>query len=92
MRSMISRVELTSPPGVFISINTASAWVRVACSIAREMYSALMGWIVSFTTTFTISADALQEQRQNNRARNAALRGIKDFIMSEPCQAVDAGP
>ncbi len=41
--SMISRVELSRPPGVFISINTACAPVRAALSMAREMYSALIG-------------------------------------------------
>ena len=56
--SMISRVELMRPPGVLISINTAWSWLRCASSIAREMYSALMGWIVSSTTTFKISAEA----------------------------------
>jgi hypothetical protein len=41
--SMISRVELTIPPGVFISINTALQWRRAASSIARSMYSRLIG-------------------------------------------------
>src|SRR5579864_5460702 len=55
--SMISRVELTRPPGVFISINMAWSLRRWASSIAREMYSALMGWMVSLTVILRISAD-----------------------------------
>src|SRR5579863_10055841 len=60
---MIALVELSSPPGVLISINTAWSLLRWASSIARVMYSALMGWIVSFTTTFRIWAEAGNEKR-----------------------------
>jgi len=41
--SMITLVELSRPPGVLISINIALSLVRCAWSMAREMYSALMG-------------------------------------------------
>ena len=51
--SMIARVESSSPPGVCSSISTASALVWRACSMARSMYSALMGWMVSSTRILT---------------------------------------
>ena len=41
--------------------------MRCASSMAREMYSALIGWIVSSTTILTISAEA------GERAENKAI-------------------
>src|SRR5882762_9149213 len=54
---MMSRVELTRPPGVLISISTAWAFLVCASARARLMYSSVMGWIVSFRTIFSTSAD-----------------------------------
>ena len=51
--AMIERVESTSPPGVRNSISTASALVWRACSMARPMYSSLIGWMVSSTRILT---------------------------------------
>src|SRR5271166_2909524 len=55
--SMISRVESTKPPGVLISITTASSLLAAAESSARPMYSAVTGWIASSTVMRKTSAE-----------------------------------
>src|ERR1017187_497987 len=82
--SIISRVELTRPPGVLISISTAWSLRRRASSMARAMYSALMGWIVSLTTTFIISADTGNEKR-TAVAMQRIRRNFELFMIDEEC-------
>src|SRR5579859_6421780 len=81
MCSMICRVESTRPPGVFSSINTASSWRRLASAMARAMYSSLMGWMVSSTTIFKISAEAGMHAKTMLSANNASRRMNEFFMM-----------
>ena len=53
---MMSRVEVTRPPGVLISMSKASAWRFWASVSARPTNSSVIGWIASLMTIFRTSA------------------------------------
>src|SRR5271165_2006529 len=77
--SMMSRVELTRPPGVFISMSRAWALRRWASSMARAMYSALMGWMVSSTLMVRAWAWAEFVLRHMNATERIKLRSCAIF-------------
>src|ERR1022692_2322732 len=76
--SMMSRVESTRPPGVLISIRTAWSWFAAATASARPIYSAVTGWMASFTAMRKTSAeqDAARtaEARRANQKPDVGLR------------------
>ena len=75
--AMIERVESTRPPGVRNSISTASALVCRACSMARPMYSSLMGWMVSSRRILTTPpAKAIPDVR-NTRMETTSNERIR---------------
>ena len=56
--SMISRIEVSSPPGVSRVRTTRSAPSRSARSRDRTTYSAVMGWMGASTRILTTEAEA----------------------------------
>src|SRR5216684_4414098 len=79
--SMILRVESTSPPGVLISINKAWSLRRWASSMARAMYSSVMGWMVSLITTLSTSAEAAEQRSASTVRRTKKTRRVMAFFM-----------
>src|SRR5882762_4493579 len=90
--SMMSRVELTRPPGVLVSISTAWAFLACASAMARPMYSSVVGWIVSFRTIFSTSADegVGRISRVKSPAAYRATRTTNDDFISGAVAALSA--
>jgi hypothetical protein len=76
MRSTICRIELSSPPGVFIRMTTSGAPVASALSIACTTCAALTAWTTPSSSTTGMSARAVEAVTDAKAAARATARHL----------------